>query len=159
MLLHGHTENQLLTYFRTVPEVQKHHTTTIKQKKCKWFQYMWDFLWMDVAAGGTQPAKSKNEAFSKLEWPHTCGDLGVLIRVFGLYSHLFPIYDMEIRPCSYILLKYHQVRKISQKEEMEQIQNLWTSEYQMFLERLNTYIVPGPTIARTHPYIRLYKPI
>ena len=54
----------LLAYFRTVLEVLKHNRATIKPKKFKCFQEKCEFLSMHVAAGGTQPTHSKNEAFS-----------------------------------------------------------------------------------------------
>ena len=37
---------------------------------------------MCVVAGGTQHAKSKSEAFAKLEGPNTWGDLRMLIGLF-----------------------------------------------------------------------------
>ena len=54
---------QLLAFFRTVLEILKHHRATLKLKKCKRFQDMCKFLGMDLAAGETKPAQSKNEAF------------------------------------------------------------------------------------------------
>ena len=53
---------------------------------------------MDVAAGGTQPARSKNETFSKLEQPSAWGDLQKIIGIFGFYSQLLPLYELDIRP-------------------------------------------------------------
>ena len=66
VLLYGSTAGQLQYYLRTVLDVPKHHHATLKLKKCKRFQDMCKFVGMDVAAGGTQPAQSKNEAFDKL---------------------------------------------------------------------------------------------
>ena len=66
VLLYRRTAEQLLTYFRTVLDVLKHHRATLKVKKCKWFQDRCKFLGMDMAAGGTQPAQSKNEDFVNL---------------------------------------------------------------------------------------------
>ena len=40
---------------------------------------------MDVAAGGTQPENSKNEAFSKIWESNTQGDFHMLIGILGLY--------------------------------------------------------------------------
>ena len=71
MLLYGRTSRQLLDYFRTVLDVLKHYHATLKLKKCKWFQDRCKFVGMAVAAGGTQPAQSKNEAFPKIEQPNT----------------------------------------------------------------------------------------
>ena len=71
VLLYGRTAEQIIGYFRTVLDVLKHHRTTLKLKKLKWFQERCDFVGMDVSAGGTQPAQSRNEAFYKLEIPNT----------------------------------------------------------------------------------------
>ena len=60
---------------------------------------------MYVAAGGTQPAQYKNEDFSKLERPNTWEDLHMIIGLFRLYSQLFPLYELDIRPWRYILYK------------------------------------------------------
>ena len=60
VLLYGRTADQLLAYFRTVLDVLKHHHTTLKLKKCKWFQDKCEFVDMDVEAGVTQSAQSKN---------------------------------------------------------------------------------------------------
>ena len=106
VLLYGRTSRQLLDYFRTVLDVLKHHRATLKLKKGKWFQDRCEFVGMDVAADGTQPAQSKNEAFAKIEQPNTWGDLHMLIGLFGFYSQFFPLHDLEIRPWRYILLTY-----------------------------------------------------
>ena len=58
---------------------------------------------MDVAEGGTQPSQSKNEYFFKLDKPNTWGELSMLIGIFVFYSQLFPLYELYIRPCMYIL--------------------------------------------------------
>ena len=63
VLLYGHTSGQLLDYFRTVIDSLKHHLTALKLIRCKWFQNRCEFIGMEVAVGGTQPAHSKNEAF------------------------------------------------------------------------------------------------
>ena len=67
VLLYGRKSEQLLAYLGTVLDVLKHHHATLKLKRCKWFQYRCKFLGVDVAVGGTKPAQSKNEAFSKLD--------------------------------------------------------------------------------------------
>ena len=64
VLLYGRTAEQMLDYFRTVLDVLKHRCATLKLKNCKLFQDRCNFVDMDVAEGGTQPAQSKNEAFS-----------------------------------------------------------------------------------------------
>ena len=66
VLLHGRTDDKIISYFRTFLDVLKHHCATLKLKKCKWYQDKCKVLGMDVAAGGTQPVKSKNEDFTKL---------------------------------------------------------------------------------------------
>ena len=66
VLLYGRTSENLLDYFRTVLDALKHHYTTLKIKRCKWFQYRCKFVMMNVEAGGTQPSQSKNEDFDKL---------------------------------------------------------------------------------------------
>ena len=63
LLLYGRTDEQLLDYFRRVLDVLKNHSATLKLKRCKLFQDRCKFVGMDVAAGGTQPTQSKNEAF------------------------------------------------------------------------------------------------
>ena len=103
VLLYGLTSSQLLAYFRTVLDFLRHHRALLKLKKCKWFQDRCDFVGMDVAAGGTQPEKSKNETFAKLEQPNTWGELCMLIGIFGFYRHFLPLYELDIRPCRYIL--------------------------------------------------------
>ena len=92
VLLYGRTSRQLLDYFITVLDVLKHHLSTLKLKKCKWFQDRYKFVGMDVKAGETQPAQSKNEAFAKLERPNTWEDLGILIGIFGFYIQFLPLY-------------------------------------------------------------------
>ena len=92
VLLYGCTAEQLLNYFITVLDLLKHQHTTLKLKKCKCFQDRCNFLGMDVAAGGTEPTQSKNEAFFKLEQPNTRGDLHMLIGIFRFYSQFLPLY-------------------------------------------------------------------
>ena len=55
-LLYGHTDEQLLAYFRTVLDALRHHCAKINLKTRKWFQERCKLVGMDVAAGGTQPA-------------------------------------------------------------------------------------------------------
>ena len=98
VLLYGHTARHLLYYFRTVLSVLKRHRATLKLKKCKYFQDRCEFLGVYVAAGGTQPAQSKNEAFDKLERTNTWGDLRIIIGLFVFYSQCLPLYELDIRP-------------------------------------------------------------
>ena len=98
MLLYGRSAKQILAYFITVLNVLKHHHNTLKLKNCKWFQDMCEFLGMDVASGVTQPAQSKNEAFSELEQPNKWQDLRMLIGIFGFYIQFLPLYELDIRP-------------------------------------------------------------
>ena len=56
VLLYVRTSEQLLDYFITVLDVLKHHPATPKIKRCKRFQYRFNFVGMDVSAGGTQPS-------------------------------------------------------------------------------------------------------
>ena len=70
---------------------------------------------MDVAAGVTQPAQSKNKDFSKLELTNTWGDLHILIGFFELYSQFLPLYEMDIRPWRYIFVKAASTRKTISK--------------------------------------------
>ena len=97
-----------------------------------------------MASGGTQPAQSKNEAFEKLERPNTLADLCMLIGIFGFYSQFLPLYDLDIKPWRYNLLNQPQPGTLSQKEEMELMQNLWNPEDQRLLERLKKYIFQDP---------------
>ena len=105
VLLYGCTSRQLLDYFRTVVDVLKHHRATLKIKTWKWFQDRCEFLGMDMAAIGTQTARSKNEAIVNLERPNTWGDLCMIIGVFQFYSQFLPLYELEIRHWIYILSK------------------------------------------------------
>ena len=95
---------------------------------------------MDVVAGGTQPAQSKNEAFDKLEKPSTRGDFCMLVGILGLYSQFLPLYNLDIRPWRYIFSEQTQTGKLSRKEEMELMQNIWNPEDQRLMELLYKYI-------------------
>ena len=64
VLLCGHTANHILAYFRTVVGVLKHHSATLKLKKCRTFQDRCEFVVMNVAAGGTKYVQSQPEVFS-----------------------------------------------------------------------------------------------
>ena len=83
VLFYGRTSEKLLAYFIMVLGVLKHHRATLKLIKCKWFQGMLKVVVMEVSAGGTQPAQSKNEAFAKLGQPNTWGYLHMIIGIFG----------------------------------------------------------------------------
>ena len=76
---------------------------------------MCKIVWMDVAAGGTQPAQSKNEAFDWLEQPNTWGDLRMIIGIFVFYIQFFPLYELGIRPWMYIFSKQPQLGRLYQK--------------------------------------------
>ena len=111
---------------------------------------------MDVALGETQPAQSQNEASAKLDQPNTWRDLLKLIGIFGFYSQFLPLYDLHIRPWKYILSNNPQLGTLSQKEDMELMQNLWTQYDQRLLEWLNKYIEWGPNLAIPDPYWSIY---
>ena len=115
VFLNGRTAKQILSYFRKVLNVIKHHFDTIKLKKCKWFQYRCKFVGIDVETGVTQPARSINEAFAKLERPNTWGDLHMLIGLFGFYSQFLTPYELDIRPWRYIFSKQPQPETLYQK--------------------------------------------
>ena len=82
---------------------------------------------MDLVAGGTKPAQSKNEAFAKIERPNTWGDLHMLIGIFGFYSQFLTLYEMDISICRYIFSNQPQPGTLYQKEEIELMQNLWNT--------------------------------
>ena len=113
VLLYVCTAKQLLSYFRAFLDILKHQQYTLKPKNCKLFQDRCDFLGMYVAAGGTKPSNPKNEVFANLYQPNTRGDIRMIIGIFGLYSQLFPLYDLDIRPWRYIFSKYPQAGKFS----------------------------------------------
>ena len=116
VLLYGRTVKQILTYFKTLLNVLKHHHATLKLKRCKWFQDRYKFVGMYIAAVGTQPAQSKNQAFEKIERPNTWRDLRMLIGVFGFYNPFLPLYNLYIRPWRYILLNHPQPGTPPQKD-------------------------------------------
>ena len=115
VLLYGRTSKQILAYFITVLYVLKLHHATLKLKRCKWFQYRYEFVVMDVAAGGTQPAQSKSGAFFKIESPNTGGYLRILIGIFGVYSQFLPLYELYVIPWGYILSKQPQLGSLSKQ--------------------------------------------
>ena len=80
----------------------------------------------------------------------------MLIGLFGLYSQFLSLYELDIRPWRYILSKQPQPGALSQKEEMELMQNIWSIEDQRLLERLKKDILSGPTLAIPDPYRRFY---
>ena len=127
MLLYGRIAKKILAYFRTVLDVLKHHRDTLKLNKYKWFQDGCEFAGMDAAARGTQPVHSKNEVFAKIEKSNAYGDLNMLVEIFVLYIQFLLLYEIKIRPCRYILSKQPQPVKSSQKEDMELMNNKWTS--------------------------------
>ena len=71
VLLYGLTEDRIIVCFRKFLDILKHHCAKLKLKRYNWIQFRCKVLGMDVAAGETQPAQSKNVAFSKLERPNT----------------------------------------------------------------------------------------
>ena len=111
---------------------------------------------MDVAAGGTQPAQSKNKAFVKLERQNTWEYLSMLIGLFGFYSQFLPLYELYIRPWRYILSKQPQPGTLYQKEDMGLMQKIWNQEYQRLLGRLKKYVLSGPNLSIPDPSRRFY---
>ena len=83
----------------------------------------------------------------------------MLIGISGLYSQFLTLYELDIRPWRYILSKQTQPGALSQKEDMELIQNLCNPEYQRLLERLKKYILSGPILGTLDPYRRFYTKI
>ena len=51
----------------------------------------------------------------------------MIIEIFRFYRQLLPLYDLDTRPWRCILSKQSQLGKLSKKEEMELIHNLWES--------------------------------
>ena len=97
VLLYGCTAGKILAYFRTIMGVIKHLQAKLKLKRCKLFQDRWYFVGMDVASSGKKPEQSKNEAYAKLERPNKWGYLSMLIGIFGFYTQLLTLYELEIR--------------------------------------------------------------
>ena len=64
----------------------------------------------------------------------------MLIGVFGFYSQFLHLYHMYIRYWKYIFSNKTKPGTLSQKEDMELIQNLWNIEDQRLLERLKKNI-------------------
>ena len=80
----------------------------------------------------------------------------MLIGIIGLYSQFLPIYELYTRPWRYILSKKPQPETLYQKDQMELMQKLWNIEDQRLLERLNKYILSGPTLAIPYLFRRFY---
>ena len=57
----------------------------------------------------------------------------MLIVIFVLYSQFLPLYELDVIPWRYILSKQPQPGTLSQKKEMEIMQNLWNLEDQRLL--------------------------
>ena len=71
----------------------------------------------------------------------------MIIGIFGFYRKFLPLYDLDIIPWRYILSNHPESGTLSQKEEMEIMQNPWNPEGQRLLERLMKDILSGPTLA------------
>ena len=80
----------------------------------------------------------------------------MIIGIFVLYSHLLPFYELYIRTCRYILSRHPRPVKTYQKEEVEQMQKLWTPEDQRLLGSLNKYIVSRYMLAIPDSSQRFY---
>ena len=109
---------------------------------------------MNVAAGVTQHAQSKNEACTKPEQPNTWEDFCMLIGVFGIYSQFFDLYDLDIKPWRKIFLK-----SASTKDTISKVgygTNAEPMEYRVPKVTGTVDILSGPTLARPYPYRRFY---
>ena len=51
-----------------------------------------------MLAGGTQYVQYKNKAFENPERQNKWEDLHIKIDIFGLNSHFFPLYEVDIIP-------------------------------------------------------------
>ena len=69
---------------------------------------MCKFAGMYIAAGRTQSAYSKNDAFSKLERPNEWVDICILIDIFLFYRQLLPLHELGIILWINILSKHPQ---------------------------------------------------
>ena len=78
----------------------------------------------------------ENDSFAKPEIPNTWGYLCMIIGLFGFYSHLFSLYELDVWPWIDILSERAWPGKLCQKEDMEMIKKFCISEYQRFMERL-----------------------
>ena len=145
IMLSARDPDTLLTYFLCVLEVLQHYRCTAKLRKCRFFPSVAEFVGLDIHAEGNAPAKSKFEAFTKLEPPKSFTDLNMLIGCFGFYQEHIPLYETKIK-------RWRDTQKLrpqpgTPKEQEEVlIKQAWGPEDDRLLQQLKDHILSEPIL-------------
>ena len=155
IMLSARDPETLIQYFVCVLQVLQHYRCTAKLRKCRFFPSVAEFVGLDINAKGNSPAKSKFEAFTKLEPPKTFTDLNMLIGCFGFYHEHIPLYETRIK-------RWRDIQKLRpqpgtpKQNEMTIIRKAWTPKDDQLLQQLKSDILSEPILKRPDPTLRFY---
>ena len=145
----------LLNYLRCVLQILQHYRCTAKLKKCRFLPSVAEFVGLDIHQEGNSPARSKFEAFQKLEKPKTFTDLNMLIGCFGFYQEHLPLFEVRMK-------RWREIQKLRpepgtpRKEEYRIMSDAWKQEDEVLLEDLKTAILQKPILRRPDSSLRFY---
>ena len=145
----------LLKYLRCVLQILQHYRCTAKLKKCRFLPSVAEFVGLDIHQEGNSPAKSKFEAFQKLERPKTFTDLNMVIGCFGFYQEHLPLFEVRIR-------RWRNIQKLrpapgtAKREEQRIMEEAWKPDDDRLLEDLKEAILKEPILRRPDSNMRFY---
>ena len=87
-------------YFDCVLITLKRYSITVNLKKCNFLPAIAQFVGLDIAPDGNQPASAKFKDLDALgeNPPATSKDLRAIIGFFGFYQDWIPYYEHRINP-------------------------------------------------------------
>jgi hypothetical protein len=156
ILLSAATPEELIRYFRVVLEVLEFYRVSVKLRKCRFMMQEVEFVGVDILSEGNRPAKSKDEAFEKLEPPKSYSDLRALIGFFGFYQEWIPLYEFRLGPWRTKIKEAPPPGVTPKKEEAETMRRNWTKNDQDLFNELKKEIREGPILARPDDSKRFY---
>ena len=100
LILHAESIDVLLLYFDCVLITLKRYSITVNLKKCNFLPAIAQFVGLDIAPDGNQPASAKFKDLDALgeNPPATSKDLRAIIGFFGFYQDWIPYYEHRINP-------------------------------------------------------------
>ena len=145
----------LLQYFECVLKTLQHYRCTAKLRKCRFLPKIAEFVGLDIHPEGNAPAKSKDDAFAKLEKPQLFTDLNMLIGCFGFYQEHLPLFEHRIKQWRE-LQKLRPVTGTPKEEERRILQEAWSESDDKLLSELKAAILSQPILRRPDSTLRFY---
>jgi hypothetical protein len=146
----------LFKFFAIVLETMIYYRVTITLKKCHFPPSQLEFVGIDVGPNGNSPARSKFDAFKRLQPPHTWTDLRMVIGMFGFYQQYLELFEVRLAPFRELQRGAPRPGVMPPVVEKEWFKGFWLPSHEKLFEELKADVLAKPILLRPNYERRFY---